>query len=80
MARGALWMVFGKVVEAGSLSKAAALLGMPKSTVSRKLTKLEADLGSFTGADQDFLDNFFIPGIQRAGGLKAARAVLANAR
>ena len=38
-------LVFGKVVETRSLSKAAALLGMPKSTVSRKLTKLEADLG-----------------------------------
>jgi DNA-binding transcriptional LysR family regulator len=38
-------LVFGKVVECRSLSKAAVLLGMPKSTVSRKLTKLEADLG-----------------------------------
>ncbi|MCP9273282.1 LysR family transcriptional regulator [Mycolicibacterium arenosum] len=38
-------LVFGKVVEVHSLSKAAALLGMPKSTVSRKLSKLEADLG-----------------------------------
>lgn len=38
-------LVFGKVVESRSLSKAALLLGMPKSTVSRKLTKLEADLG-----------------------------------
>jgi DNA-binding transcriptional LysR family regulator len=38
-------LIFGKVVEARSLSKAAALLGMPKSTVSRKLTKLESDLG-----------------------------------
>ncbi len=38
-------LVFGKVVESRSLSKAAALLGMPKSTVSRKLTKLESDLG-----------------------------------
>lgn len=38
-------LVFGKVVECRSLSKAAALLGMPKSTVSRKLSKLEADLG-----------------------------------
>ena len=38
-------LVFGKVVETRSLSKAAALLGMPKSTVSRKLTKLESDLG-----------------------------------
>lgn len=38
-------LVFGRVVEARSISKAATLLGMPKSTVSRKLTKLEADLG-----------------------------------
>ena len=32
-------LVFGKVVESRSLSKAAVLLGMPKSTVSRKLTQ-----------------------------------------
>ncbi len=38
-------LVFGKVVESRSLSRAATLLGMPKSTVSRKLTKLESDLG-----------------------------------
>jgi DNA-binding transcriptional LysR family regulator len=38
-------VVFGKVVECRSLSKAAAVLGMPKSTVSRKLSRLEADLG-----------------------------------
>ncbi|OBI91694.1 LysR family transcriptional regulator [Mycobacterium asiaticum] len=38
-------LVFGKVVECRSLSRAATLLGMPKSTVSRKLSKLEADLG-----------------------------------
>ncbi len=38
-------LVFGKVVECRSLSKAAALLGMPKSTVSRKIARLEADLG-----------------------------------
>jgi len=38
-------LVFGKVVETRSLSRAAALLGMPKSTVSRRLTKLESDLG-----------------------------------
>src|SRR5512139_1286281 len=38
-------LVFGKVVECRSLSRAAALLGMPKSTVSRKISKLESDLG-----------------------------------
>ena len=39
-------LVFGKVVECRSLSKAASLLGMPKSTVSRKISKLESDLGT----------------------------------
>lgn len=38
-------IVFAKVVECRSLSRAAALLGMPKSTVSRKINKLESDLG-----------------------------------
>lgn len=38
-------LVFGKVVQTRSLSKAATALGMPKSTVSRKLAKLETDLG-----------------------------------
>ncbi|MBW0020170.1 MAG: LysR family transcriptional regulator [Mycobacterium sp.] len=38
-------LIFGKVVDCRSISKAASLLGMPKSTVSRKLTKLESDLG-----------------------------------
>ena len=38
-------LIFGKVVECRSLSKAATVLGMPKSTVSRKLSKLESDLG-----------------------------------
>jgi hypothetical protein len=33
---------------------------------------LEADLEQFTGTDQDFINGFFVPGIQRAGGLKAA--------
>jgi DNA-binding transcriptional LysR family regulator len=38
-------LIFGRVVECRSLSKAATLLGMPKSTVSRKISKLESDLG-----------------------------------
>ncbi|MCK8645846.1 LysR family transcriptional regulator [Mycobacterium colombiense] len=38
-------LVFGKVVDCRGISKAATALGMPKSTVSRKLTKLESDLG-----------------------------------
>jgi DNA-binding transcriptional LysR family regulator len=38
-------LVFSKVVESRSLSRAAVLLGSPKSTVSRKISRLEADLG-----------------------------------
>lgn len=38
-------LVFGKVVECRSLSRAADLLGIPKSTVSRKISRLESDLG-----------------------------------
>ncbi len=38
-------LIFAKVVECRSLTRAAALLGMPKSTVSRKISKLEEDLG-----------------------------------
>ena len=37
--------VFVKVVEAGSFSQAAKLLGMPNSTVSAKLSALEKRLG-----------------------------------
>lgn len=38
-------LVFSKVVECRSLSRAATLLGLPKSTISRKITRLESDLG-----------------------------------
>jgi dienelactone hydrolase len=44
---------------------AAAVAGQP--------VDLEANLGSFAGTDQDFVDSFFVPGIQRAGGLQAAK-------
>ncbi|MCC6861690.1 MAG: acetylxylan esterase [Bryobacterales bacterium] len=35
--------------------------------------QLEADLDGFQGTDREFIDRFFVPGIQRAGGLRAAR-------
>ncbi len=38
--------------------------------------KLDAPLGTFQGTDQQYLDEFFVPGIQRAGGLSAALALL----
>src|SRR5215469_7821903 len=37
-------LVFARVAQAGSFTTAAADLGMPKSTVSRKVTDLEARL------------------------------------
>lgn len=39
-------VVFARVAQAGSFTTAAAQLGMPKSTVSRKVTELEARLKS----------------------------------
>ena len=36
------------------------------------------NVGDFAGTDQQFLDQFFVPGIQRAGGLEAARRVLSR--
>lgn len=38
--------------------------------------KLDAPLGAFKGTDQNFMDDFFVPGIQRAGGLPAELALL----
>src|SRR5882757_1465043 len=37
-------LVFARVIHAGSFTKAAAELGMPKSTVSRKVSELEERL------------------------------------
>jgi hypothetical protein len=37
---------------------------------------LRADLSGFQGADEQFANDFFIPGIQRAGGLRAAQSLL----
>jgi len=49
---------------------AAAVAGIPVA--------LDAAPEDFAGQDQDFLERFFVPGIQRAGGLEAARRVLAQ--
>jgi dienelactone hydrolase len=46
------------------------------AAVSHLPVDLEADLAGFAGTDQDFLDRFFVPGIQRAGGLAAARRLV----
>jgi hypothetical protein len=38
--------------------------------------QLKADLGDFTGTDDQYLERFFVPGIQRAGGLQTVRRLL----
>jgi DNA-binding transcriptional LysR family regulator len=38
-------IVFARVVEAGSFTAAARLLGMPKTTVSRRIAALEREVG-----------------------------------
>jgi dienelactone hydrolase len=48
------------------------------AAVARHPVDLDADTSRFSGADQDFLDNFFVPGIQRAGGLRAARLLTSS--
>jgi len=37
---------------------------------------VEGKLEGFNGQDQDFIDQFFVPGIQRAGGIEAVRRIL----
>jgi dienelactone hydrolase len=51
----------------------AAVWCLFAAAVSPQPVDLQAGLGGFTGADQDYIDSFFVPGIQRAGGLRAAR-------
>jgi dienelactone hydrolase len=45
------------------------------AAIARVPVTFRSSLGSFAGTDQDFLDQFFVPGIQRAGGLAAAKAL-----
>ena len=54
---------------------AAAIWCTFAAAMSPVKVKLDAPLGTFKGTDQDFLDEFFVPGIQRAGGLSAALAL-----
>ncbi|MGP8243393.1 MAG: alpha/beta hydrolase family protein [Bryobacteraceae bacterium] len=43
------------------------------AALAREPVDLRADLANFTGTDEDYIAGFFVPGIQRAGGLRAAR-------
>ena len=37
---------------------------------------LKAEVGDFTGTDDQYVERFFVPGIQRAGGLRTVRLLL----
>jgi hypothetical protein len=64
-------------VELVGLGKAAVWCQFA-AAVSRQRVILKADVSNFTGTDQDYIDRFFVPGIQRAGGLRAARLLSEN--
>ena len=53
----------------------AAVWAVFAAGVAEVPVSLEANLGAFKGTDEDFLNGFFVPGIQRAGGLRTALAV-----
>src|SRR5262249_10518793 len=58
----------------------AAVWCLFAAAVSRDPVELQADVAGFGGTDQDFVDGFFVPGIQRAGGLAAAQHLLSQGR
>jgi hypothetical protein len=55
-----------------------ALHAQAPAPVPRSRGILNADVSNFTGSGQDYLNLFFVPGIQRAGGLRAARPLSEN--
>jgi dienelactone hydrolase len=55
--------------------KAAIWAGFAAAAASVPVA-LEGLPGGFNGQDQDFIDQFFVPGIQRAGGVEAVRRIL----
>lgn len=60
----------GKIEVIGSGK--AAVWCLFASAVAPVQGSLRADLAGFAGRDEDFVRDFFVPGIQRAGGLAAA--------
>jgi len=64
-------------VELVGLGKAAVWCQFA-AALSRQKVVLNADVSNFTGTDREFVDGFFVPGIQRAGGLRVARLLAEN--
>ena len=50
----------------------------PAPPGSRQEVVLNADVSNVTGTDQEYVERFFVPGIQRAGGLRVARFLTEN--
>ena len=48
------------------------------AAIARQKVILKADVSNFTGTDREYVDRFFVPGIQRAGGLRVARLLSEN--
>ena len=48
------------------------------AALSRQKVVLNADVSIFTGTGPEYVDCFFVPGIQRAGGLRVARLLTEN--
>src|SRR5262249_28857715 len=64
----------GKITLAGAGD--AAVWSVFAAAVAKTPVTVKADLGNFGGEDRDFIDRFFVPGIQRAGGLRAAQLLV----
>jgi dienelactone hydrolase len=56
----------------------AAVWSLFAAAVAPVKVKLTEQASAFAGTDEDFIRDYFVPGIQRAGGLKAARRLLAQ--
>jgi hypothetical protein len=53
----------------------AAIWAQFAAAVASVPVTFESKLDGLTGRDQEFIDQFFVPGIQRAGGLEATRRI-----
>lgn len=70
-------LAFLKSRQSGSIELAglgkAAVWALFAAAIAPTDVKLSADLNGFNGRDEEFIERFFVPGIQRAGGLEVAR-------
>ena len=56
----------------------AAVWALFAAAAAPEPVAFEGKMENFAGEDRDFLDGFFVPGIQRAGGLEAAHRALSR--